>query len=1581
MTQDRVRVLVVDDELSIRKPLLEFLPERYDFEVHAAADAGEAMQFIENNRGQYDVALIDRMLEPEPDGIQLMRAIKARYPEIECILATGWGIEDRQVALQEGAFRYLEKPFDTDELAMLMRTAAQQVRLRAINREMLSNRDLAGVLGHITAAVRSLAQVDEAEIVLLNEATDSLRSYGWPAAAGDGGQEGRDAIEKLTRQVLATGQTVAFADLSAEPSLHWLAAQGIQSLIGVPIPSEAGSLGALVAYSRRSAHFARGSDVVLLQTLAGQAGLAIANARAFEDTTTYAGYMKALVEVTGKLTQTSDQDEQLQLAWDFVREQLGMATFIVGLIDRRNDMVNFPVFYDGGRHVPQPPMSMERAAKGTIIGAVIADGKEFFAPTGQAREEQCAFLGITSTAVGIPCETCLYLPLNVGGEVLGAITVQAYEPYAFSPVFRAAFRALANHLAVALSNGRLVTNTQRQAKDLQTLLALSRDVAASLKVQQVLELICHAAVDFFRADHSGLLWIDGSGEFGEVVAEYPGGLGTTHLRVPLRGVADEEKLLNLRQPLVINRVADRDTLGPVKDILLGLNILSTLIIPVIIKGVVIGSISIDAIGRERHFEDQEIELAKAFAAQVAVSVEHAQLFAESESRARLLAALDEATRHIRGVKDPQRLMHEVVRLAAELVGCQHGCLLAYEHHLRRLKSQAIYGLPERLLNVDIRDDNGIVGQTIKTGQSCSCPDYRHSPVRDSLFEGLDLEYTLAIPLRSTDGDVDAVLYLADSAPRFKLEPPAIEALERFASTAAIALSTSQSLTSEQRSIEQQKVLHKISEYIQESEDEQKIYHAILTGVTAGYGLGINRSALLLLDEAGDLVGRMGIGNFDDAKQRGEWLIDQQQNQNNFQSYQVRLEGDKLEQSPVEKAIVGLRLPRGSQGALATILKKKHYRVITKQGKAYLPPAFIEAFQPAFPLIVVALIARGQPIGLIIADNKVTNEPISDELVQALLTYVNTVSIAIENRRLMKSNEDKLAQVQQTREAARVVAEAVVQRDLHQTLSEIATRTRSIMKADAVTLYAYHESTGRFTEWGTDNPEVHDHRALVKPEELKSQTSSPYKLLRLEVKPYYRLAETDLQADDVLGGYYVGVEDIQSAIGIQLRATGRKMGVMYVNFRTPHRFSLDELSTIQLFADQAAAAIRIKQLYDEANHRAEQSHLVAEIGREASSLELQYFLGSLLGRLVKLFGDRRIPVYLSLGVYNAENRTLELIPTPYYPTEIRTRVQSVDARNIMARVAKHRAPLYAPDVDKEEQYNQLIADTRSEYALPILFGDDLLGVLDLQSPELNAFSKEDRELLDTIANQIASALHNVRQYEELKQTKGLVGTRTALAWMGMIAGVYRHEMGNSLTVIKERVGLLRNDLAPYMTDGLGEHLDAMERVALRMQRIPLAPPLSAEQGSVLVPLCESLRSRMEQLQKRDTFKGIACEVNCGDVDGCVVRASPDWIKRLIDLLTHNAATAMANSVTKKLMVNAYRDDGLLEVTVQDTGPGIPEWQREYLFKQPIPKKPGEDGSGMGLLIAQLIAETYGGGISCDDTNDDGTTMRFWFPIEE
>ena len=98
-----------------------------------------------------------------------------------------------------------------------------------------------------------------------------------------------------------------------------------------------------------------------------------------------------------------------------------------------------------------------------------------------------------------------------------------------------------------------------------------------------------------------------------------------------------------------------------------------------------------------------------------------------------------------------------------------------------------------------------------------------------------------------------------------------EVLERFAAQAAAALQTSRIMTSEQRMVGQLAMLNRISDSVQAATDLEKILHIVLTGVTADYGLGLNRAGLLLLDESGEyLVGHMGIGHLEEDQARKAW---------------------------------------------------------------------------------------------------------------------------------------------------------------------------------------------------------------------------------------------------------------------------------------------------------------------------------------------------------------------------------------------------------------------------------------------------------------------------------------------------------------------------------------------------------------------------------------------------------------------------------------------------------------------------------------------------------------------------------------
>ncbi|MCB0167730.1 MAG: response regulator, partial [Anaerolineae bacterium] len=141
MVTPSLRILLVDDEVTLLRPLAKYLRGTFNYEVDTAPTAREALDQLDQAKGNYQVVLIDDLLapepgaEPEPLGVILTQKIKTAYPAIEIIVFTGWGMESALETLQAGAYRYLAKPLNYKELDILIRMAAEQCRLKSVARE------------------------------------------------------------------------------------------------------------------------------------------------------------------------------------------------------------------------------------------------------------------------------------------------------------------------------------------------------------------------------------------------------------------------------------------------------------------------------------------------------------------------------------------------------------------------------------------------------------------------------------------------------------------------------------------------------------------------------------------------------------------------------------------------------------------------------------------------------------------------------------------------------------------------------------------------------------------------------------------------------------------------------------------------------------------------------------------------------------------------------------------------------------------------------------------------------------------------------------------------------------------------------------------------------------------------------------------------------------------------------------------------------------------------------------------------------------------------------------------------------
>ncbi|MHC4940905.1 MAG: sigma-54-dependent transcriptional regulator [Planctomycetota bacterium] len=168
-------VLVVDDEKLIRFTLRESLAME-GYVVHEAGDVSEAEAQCERNR--IDCAILDHKL-PDGDGFELMKTIQELHPEVPIILMTAYSSVQKAVeAMRRGAFTYVNKPFDTDEMVVNVRSALETTRLRRevhALRRLQEEEGMGAVIGdspqmrEIAQLLRTLAASRANTVLLLGE--------------------------------------------------------------------------------------------------------------------------------------------------------------------------------------------------------------------------------------------------------------------------------------------------------------------------------------------------------------------------------------------------------------------------------------------------------------------------------------------------------------------------------------------------------------------------------------------------------------------------------------------------------------------------------------------------------------------------------------------------------------------------------------------------------------------------------------------------------------------------------------------------------------------------------------------------------------------------------------------------------------------------------------------------------------------------------------------------------------------------------------------------------------------------------------------------------------------------------------------------------------------------------------------------------------------------------------------------------------------------------------------------------------------------------------------------------------------
>jgi phosphoserine phosphatase RsbU/P len=232
-------------------------------------------------------------------------------------------------------------------------------------------------------------------------------------------------------------------------------------------------------------------------------------------------------------------------------------------------------------------------------------------------------------------------------------------------------------------------------------------------------------------------------------------------------------------------------------------------------------------------------------------------------------------------------------------------------------------------------------------------------------------------------------------------------------------------------------------------------------------------------------------------------------------------------------------------------------------------------------------------------------------------------------------------------------------------------------------------------------------------------------------------------------YIQSIPTMRSELAIPLIVKNRVMGVMDLEATWADFFTDTHVNLLELLASRMGMAIENAQLYRRSVRQGKTLQLLNEISRELSSVLVLDQLLRKVGTLTKRLADyHRFSILMADDQSKSFNAVISLRQDQRTPEKCTVSF----GQGIIGAAAEQRRILVVPDVRKDPRYICVNPETRSEMAVPLVLRDRVIGVVDLESPNLGYFHEEHSRIFSTLAPQIAIAIENARLYERVVRSE-------------------------------------------------------------------------------------------------------------------------------------------------------------------------------------------------------------------------------------
>jgi len=767
--------------------------------------------------------------------------------------------------------------------------------------------------------------------------------------------------------------------------------------------------------------------------------------------------------------------------------------------------------------------------------------------------------GRTPSLEGHPFTAVVGVPVRLGHEFLGVLEVFAEPPRTFSSADAELLNLFATQAAIAIRNARLYEETRSRADRLAVVNRIASAASATLDLDELLETVYEELTSIFQPDAFFIALYDEESDELDFRLLVDEGKREPPERQPL-GTGLTSYVVARREPLLTRDLKREQDRLPTPRLWGTMKLpASWLGVPMKIGERVVGVICVQAYRPHAYGEEEQL-LLSTIADQVAVTVENARLFAETQRVAQRMQALYETSRVLSSSLEEEPLIRAILEIAYRTLGCEYVSIATVDEEAKTISTRhgIWHGefdlLPEWIQMAQYPLDHpDILADVYRTGRTEIIGEWDERFNRE-IWDKFGHERLLRIfmPLKMGDRVIGTVEVGYDKHEKGHIDSEEMQTLAAFMDQAAAALENA---------------------WLFKQEREQRELAEALAEAAAAI------SSSLQLDEVLDRVlaqaERIVAGNASNIM-----LVEGET------ARMVRWRG--YEQMGTE--ILGIPVPITEYANLVRMMQSGEPAIVSDTAAE---PDWVlwEGWEWARSCVSAPIQAGGATIGFLTVDGARPGQ-FSPADARRLKAFSSHAATALENARLFEETQQRIAELETLQHTSVQLTSSL---DLSAVLDTIATSALTLVKASDCHIYLYDEVDETFT-LGTALWENGRREAAVKALRRDGLTATvareghPIVINDAAHHPLYATPEAQKWG-------------LHAIAGFPLKRAGRVLGVLNIAFLEPHIFSQDELRVLGLLADQAAIAVDNAQLYRQLRDYAEQ--LEQRVQERTAQLQAQY----------------------------------------------------------------------------------------------------------------------------------------------------------------------------------------------------------------------------------------------------------------------------------------------------------------------------------------------------------------------------------------